>query len=188
MKKVLIALAVFIFAAGSFGCATNANTSADTTNLNSTNSNANATTAIVVETSNASAQPPLPEEVPTFTDANEALEAGKKYFENNRDEQAVNAFEQAVKLDPNLGEAHFHLGVAYELREENEVNPTPEPTPTGKSASGAYRSGDRKPTLSPAASAYLWSRSRNSHAPAESSPFHGSQPRYLGRWQCCRRL
>lgn len=149
MKKVFIALAVFVFATVSFGCATNANSSADTTNLNSANSsaNANAAPANVAETSNTNAQQ-LPAEVPTFTDAKEALEAGKKYFENNLDEQAINAFEQAIKLDPNLGEAHFHLGVAYELREENEVNPTPEPTVSGKSAK------NKKPAEKPSEKAF----------------------------------
>lgn len=133
MKKVFIALAVFIFAAGSFGCATNANTSANTANLNSSDSNANSTIA-AVETPNANSKFELAQDVPAFTNASDALEAGKKYFENNLDEQAVNAFEQAIKLDPNLGEAHFHLGVVYELKEKNEVNPTPEPTVSGKAA------------------------------------------------------
>lgn len=132
MKKVSIAFVLSVVAAASFGCATNANSSADTTSSNSTNSNANVVIANVADSSNINAQP-VSKEVPVFTDAKEAVEAGKKYFENNLDEQAFNAFEQAVKLDPNLGEAHFHLGVAYELKAENEVNPTPEPTAVGKS-------------------------------------------------------
>jgi tetratricopeptide (TPR) repeat protein len=135
MKKVFIAFALCVVAAVSYGCAANANSSADTTNsANSANSNANVAVVNVAETPNADVPQPLPDEVPVFTDAKEALDAGKKYFENNRDEQALNAFEQAVKLDPNLGEAHFHLGVAYEFKEENIVNPTPEPTVAGKSA------------------------------------------------------
>ena len=81
MKKVFVAFALSVIVAASYGCAANANSSADTTNTaNSANSNANVATANIAETPNADAPQPLPEEVPVFTDAKEALETGKKYF------------------------------------------------------------------------------------------------------------
>lgn len=59
-------------------------------------------------------------EVLNYENAEVALEAGKKFFDRNEDEKAVRAFEQAVKLDPNLADAHFRLAVAYDLFEESE--------------------------------------------------------------------
>jgi tetratricopeptide (TPR) repeat protein len=42
------------------------------------------------------------------------LEKGKLLYQDDDDSGAAQAFEQAVKLDPNLAEAHFRLGLAYE--------------------------------------------------------------------------
>ena len=42
------------------------------------------------------------------------LDKGKELYINDQDADAVAAFEEAVKLDPNLAEAHFRLGLAYE--------------------------------------------------------------------------
>lgn len=138
MKKVFIAGLLSVFAAASFGCSTNADSSANKSNVSSVNTNAEAAAANI---SNANSQPPLPAEVPVFTDAKEALEIGKKYFENNQDEKAINAFEQAIKLDPNLGEAHFHLGVAYQLNEKagDEEAPAPSPAKSSKSKKAAAK-------------------------------------------------
>jgi Predicted N-acetylglucosaminyl transferase len=58
--------------------------------------------------------------VPTFTNADEALAAGKKYLDENRTEAAINALEQATKLNPDLAEAHFQLGLAYALQESED--------------------------------------------------------------------
>ena len=76
-------------------------------------------------------------EVPTFTDADEAFAEGEKYFDQNENEKAIDAFRQATKLNPELAEAHFKLGIAYALVEslqETEATPTPEAdaTPTPK--------------------------------------------------------
>ena len=51
------------------------------------------------------------------------LDKGKQLYHDDHDTDAVAAFEQAVKLDPNLAEAHFRLGLGYEAlnrREESE--------------------------------------------------------------------
>src|SRR5687767_3127956 len=42
------------------------------------------------------------------------LEKGKLLYQDDDDSGAAEAFEQAIQLDPNLAEAHFRLGLAYE--------------------------------------------------------------------------
>ena len=56
--------------------------------------------------------------------ARELLAKGKELYRDDQDEQAVQAFQEAVKLDPDLAEAHFRLGLGYEAlgkREESEA-------------------------------------------------------------------
>jgi len=48
------------------------------------------------------------------TQARALLEQGKEFYRSDQDDKAADAFEQAIKLDPNLAEAHFRLGLAYE--------------------------------------------------------------------------
>lgn len=65
-------------------------------------------------------------EGPTYADAATALAEGNRLFEENQTEKAIEAFKQATKLDPDLGEAHFKLGIAYALLEsEQELIETP---------------------------------------------------------------
>lgn len=50
------------------------------------------------------------------------LEKGRKFYRNDEDTQAVEAFQQALKLDPELAEAHFRLGLTYDaLGREQEA-------------------------------------------------------------------
>ncbi len=58
--------------------------------------------------------------VPVFSSATEALEAGKKYLDENKIEEAIESLRQATKLDPDLAEAYFHLGIALALKESEE--------------------------------------------------------------------
>lgn len=58
------------------------------------------------------------------TQAKALLDKGKQLYRDDQDTDAVAAFEQAVKLDPTLAEAHFRLGLGYEAlnkREEAEA-------------------------------------------------------------------
>ena len=58
------------------------------------------------------------------TRAREQLEKGKELFRNDQDAEAVLAFMEAVRLDPNLPEARFRLALGYESlakREEAEA-------------------------------------------------------------------
>jgi tetratricopeptide (TPR) repeat protein len=56
--------------------------------------------------------------------AKELLETGKQLYRDDQDEKAVQAFQEAVKLDPDLAEAHFRLALGYATlgkREESEA-------------------------------------------------------------------
>jgi Flp pilus assembly protein TadD len=52
-----------------------------------------------------------------ITDANVALAEGKRLLDDNQTELAIQALLQAVKLNPDLAEAYFQLGIAYSLYE-----------------------------------------------------------------------
>jgi Flp pilus assembly protein TadD len=52
------------------------------------------------------------------------LDKGKELYRNDQDAEAVLALQETVRLDPNLAEAHFRLGLGYESlgkREEAEA-------------------------------------------------------------------
>lgn len=113
-----------LFLAFIASCADNPRESQDNTQNSNTpifnrraeNSNANSNQANQSEAKTAES----PAEVPIYENADTAFEAGRKFFDQNEDEKAVRAFEQAVKLDSSVAEAHFHLAVAYDLLEEKE--------------------------------------------------------------------
>ena len=52
-----------------------------------------------------------------LTDANQALAEGNRLLDEDRIELAVQAFTQAVNLNPDLAEAWFKLGIGYSLLE-----------------------------------------------------------------------
>ncbi|HEU4509582.1 MAG TPA: tetratricopeptide repeat protein, partial [Pyrinomonadaceae bacterium] len=56
--------------------------------------------------------------------AKELLEKGRTLYMDDQDAEAVLALQEAVRLDPQLAEAHFRLGLGYESlgkREEAEA-------------------------------------------------------------------
>lgn len=121
---------------------------ADTSNQNNVNSsptpaieNTPANTKVVV------AETPLPQ----FTDANTALAEGVKLLDENSTVKAIDALRQAVKLNPDLGEAHFGLGVAYALIEKEQqenldsetATPTPTPVKKGKKVEAAKTDSEK---------------------------------------------
>lgn len=56
------------------------------------------------------------------TQARSYLEKGKEHYQNDEDIEAIKAFEQATKLDPELAEAHFRLGLSHDaLGQEQEA-------------------------------------------------------------------
>src|SRR5215213_7615631 len=52
--------------------------------------------------------------------AQELVEKGKELYRNDQDSEAVQAFEEAVKLNAVLAEAHFRLGLGYEALGKSE--------------------------------------------------------------------
>jgi tetratricopeptide (TPR) repeat protein len=48
------------------------------------------------------------------------LEKGKELYRSDQDSEAVIAFQEALKLDPDLPEAHFRLGLSYEALNKRE--------------------------------------------------------------------
>ncbi len=89
--------------------------SSEAENVNS-NTNFAETTAANDTSPTVSANEP----VPVFTDAAVALAEGNKYLDASLYEKAVEAYKQAVELNPDLAEAHFQLGIAYALVEQAE--------------------------------------------------------------------
>lgn len=89
-----------------------------------TNSNANQATVSNANASenstNTEVAKKADEPVPTFTDAATALAEGNKYLDASENEKAIEAYKQAVALNPDLADAHFQLGVAYGLVEKQE--------------------------------------------------------------------
>ena len=76
-------------------------------------------------------------QLPEFSDADMALAEGNKLLDSGETEKAIDALNQAVKLNPDLAEAYFKLGVAYALIEKREqtsevVDEASTPTPKGK--------------------------------------------------------
>ena len=54
------------------------------------------------------------------TQAKALLDKGKQLYRDDQDTEAVEAFQQAVKLDPDLAEAHFRLALSYEALDKRE--------------------------------------------------------------------
>ena len=93
MKQYLVIVVFVLLAIGSFGC---------TKKAANTDASANA---------NAAAESPFA----NITDPMEALAEGKRLLDENQTELAIQALKQAVKLNPDLAEAYFNLGIAYAL-------------------------------------------------------------------------
>ena len=107
MKKVFIILSSAAFIFGLLNCANTP--TANNSDLSNANSQVNAApTAETNEIANVKAKKtPLP----VFTDANQAMAEGDKLFDASENEKAIEAFKQAVKLNPDLAEAYFKLGI-----------------------------------------------------------------------------
>lgn len=76
------------------------------------------------------------EPVSEFTDAKLALAEGTKALDEGETDRAIDVLNQAVKLDPDLAEAWFKLGIAYGLTEVRDrtlaTRAEPTPSPSGK--------------------------------------------------------
>src|SRR5262245_12541275 len=56
-----------------------------------------------------------------FTDANAALAEGIKLLDMGDTERAIELFNRAVELNPDLADAYFQLGIAYSLIETRDA-------------------------------------------------------------------
>ena len=54
------------------------------------------------------------------THARSLLDKGKELYRNDQDTEAVQAFTEAIRLDPDLAEAHFRLALGYETLGKQE--------------------------------------------------------------------
>src|SRR4051812_37245635 len=104
MKKVFILLFLTVSIIFQLNCKSTSSENSNSTLSNGTN------------TSNQSQETT----VPTFTDADAALAEGKRLLDEDETEKSIEAFKQAVKLNPNLAEAYFNMGIAYALLEDEQ--------------------------------------------------------------------
>lgn len=132
MKRCYFGLILCLFVFAHVGCS-------DSPAANDSNTAA----AVPTEANTAPISTPLPE----FTDANAALAEGNRLLDATETEKAIEALSQAVKLDPELAEAHFQLGVAYALIEarDAEIGETTEtPTPNPKEKKSREKTNSEK--------------------------------------------
>lgn len=143
MKNILTILFLSFLTIFNLNCTNNAaNENSNQTNANQIAATGNSQTDANAVNANVKAEnTPMP----TFTNADEALAEGKKQLDELETEKAIDALTQATKLNPDLAEAHFNLGIAYALVEkdeaekvltqvETEPTPTPKPVRTKKNA------------------------------------------------------
>lgn len=71
--------------------------------------------------SNTDAAPGAENPAAKITDANEALTEGTRLLEESDVEAAILYLERSVELNPDLGDAYFHLGIAYGLQQLQAV-------------------------------------------------------------------
>ena len=128
MKRVIILAAALAMTTAGFGCSSASVEEA---------APANANTAAITDFS-------------TITDPNVALAEGKRLLDENQTELAITALKQAIKLNPDLAEAHFQLGIAYALLEmQNELQGVAVETPAENTNSKNSNSkGERAKTPS----------------------------------------
>ena len=158
MKRTSALLFTAAFALSQFGCANNA------ANENSNQASANQTVAAETNQTNANVNVKTESTpLPAYTNADEALADGKKLLDELETEKAIDALTQATKLNPDLAEAHFNLGIAYALVEKDEdqkalteieTAPTPKPLKNPKKNAPPVRTKNSEKSFENAVKAY----------------------------------
>jgi tetratricopeptide (TPR) repeat protein len=134
MKKGFIILSLTVSIIFQFSCK-----SASSENSNTANSNSN----LSIQANNQTQDEPLP----AFTDANTALAEGKRLLDTDKTEKSIEAFQQAIKLNPNLAEAHFQLGIAYALLEDEQPVVETDEESTSNSSKKTKKKGGKEEIL-----------------------------------------
>jgi tetratricopeptide (TPR) repeat protein len=128
------------------------------------NSNQNTAPANAANSNNAAT---VSETAPRYSDPETALAEGNKFFDTNKTDLAIQAYKQAVEMNPDLGEAWFKLGIAHALVEKekeleavNDTEYTPTPTPA-KREKEAVRAKESEKAFENAVKAYRKQLSKN---------------------------
>ncbi len=143
MSKIFSAVLFGLFILFSASCGT------DKAENAGTNLNANAPVNVPenTEQKNVNAVNTDSGEVPTYDNAETALAEGNKFLDNSENDKAIDAYKQAVKLDPELADAHFRLGVALALVEkEEQTTATPDEEETPEKAKPKKKKGKNDET------------------------------------------
>ena len=93
LRRVIVFASALLLVAAISSCRRGANKNA--------NANSNAGSAAITDPEQAKRQ------------AQSLVDQGNELYKNDQDEQAAEAFKQALKLDPDSAEAHLRLGMAY---------------------------------------------------------------------------
>ncbi len=70
------------------------------------------------------------EALPAYSDADQALADGSRFLDEGEINKAIDALDQAAKLNPDLAEAWFKLGIAYGLAEKRDETIATEGVPS----------------------------------------------------------
>lgn len=89
-----------------------------------------------------------------YQDAALALADGTRFLDEDEVEKAIAALLQAVKLDPDLAEAYFNLGVAYALIELRDSLDPESSVPIGSNTDDANKKPNSAVAFEKAAEAY----------------------------------
>ncbi len=97
-------------------------------------------------------------EIPSeFASAGEAFDWGKKLLDQSETERAIDVLLQAVKMDPDMAEAYFQLGIAYSLVEADDQSvdqAEADSTPESKSKRPAEKKKNSEKAFESAVEAY----------------------------------
>jgi tetratricopeptide (TPR) repeat protein len=130
----------------------------DNSPTDSNRANGNLQTVSNTETNQEIVAQPANTPLPVFTDADEALAAGDKLFDQSDNEKAIEAYRQAVKLNPDFAEAYFKLGMAYsqfEIEQKDAGIPVEaEPTRAKKGKKEVSKLSDADKAFESAVKAY----------------------------------
>ncbi|MEJ7622440.1 MAG: tetratricopeptide repeat protein [Pyrinomonadaceae bacterium] len=103
------------------------------------------------------AEPPAASavDIASISDPQAALAEGNRLLDENQTQSAIDAYKHAVGLNPDLADAHFQLGIAYELLAlQNELSGVVTESPAANAKGKAPRKTDSEKAFEKAVEAY----------------------------------